>query len=497
MVMSRVASVLRMPSLRQAEPATPEWHEDPVALYRLLRAYYHANDLYAFTQLVASERGIWAPAMKGLRNPAHRVVEFYVAHLWPEEFKVETEHEGIKKPIDQVWQWSNWDAKQRLAARWFSMLGDLFIKVVSSRERQRVWLQIIDPEHVVDFDRDERGFVTYLHMEVPKVVRDGDTTKNVIHTEIWDKATETYRRWERDRYLDVADLGRPAEQHAFSDFGIDFVPFVHAMFQDAGNVRGAGAFTHALDKIDEANQQATRLHQMLFRNDDALWALAANAMDPSGRPMPPPRIEGAVGSSSDNGGVVKIGALSAVRLPGMATLVPLVPNLHYGEALAILNGQLDELERDLPELAFHRIRQAGDISGRAARMMMTDAIDKILEARANGEQALVRADQMALSMGAAINLEGFAGLGDFDSGALDHDFAPREPIAISEFERWEAEKMKAEAAISQQESGISVEQTLRDRGYSKDEIADIKLERDSEQENAGQRLLRDFDRGNA
>lgn len=501
MVMNRVMRVLSMPSVSQ--PA-PDFTEDPIALYRTLRYYYHSTDLYDSLAAVARANNEWAPAMKGLRNPAHRVVEFYVAHLWPDEFKLVTpQRDGeatdaatLQGLVERVWQWSNWDARRRLAARWFANLGDLFIKVVSVPAGPKVYFQLIDPEHVIDFETDERGFLTYLHIEVARVVRTGQDSKEVVHTEIWDKSDDTFRRWERDRHLAVEQLGTPAEERPLSYFGIDFIPVVHAMFQDVGNPRGAAAFTHALDKIDEANMQATRLHQMLYRHNDATWALQANGMDATGRPLPPPNITGSDGRKADSG-TVTVGDTKFVRLPGMATLVPLVPDINYADALAVLNAQLQELEQDLPELAFHRVREKGDISGRAARIMMTDAIDKILEARGNAMQALVRADQMALTMGKAIGIQDFGALGEFDDGSLDHHFEPRDAIAISETERWEMEQAKADAAKAQQESGISVEETLRARGYSADDIARIKLERDAERTTAVDGVLANFDRGQA
>lgn len=494
MVMSRVRRALSMPSLAMREPP-PEWVEDPVALYRVLRSYYHSNDLYASLQTIASDRGVWSPAIKGLRNPAHRVVEFYVAHLWPSDFELVTTNTAIAEPLGKVWQWSNWDAKQRLAARWFAMLGDLFIKVVSPPESGRVYLQLINPEYVLDFDSDVRGFLTYLHIEVPVVFREGDKTTPMIHTEIWDKTAGTYRRWQRDRRLKVDELGTPNETKPLSAFGIDFLPFVHALFQDVGNDRGAGAYLHALDKIDEANQQATRLHQMLYRNNKATWALAANALDSAGRAVPPPNIQGSSSSATSDNGIVEVGDESFVRLPGMATLLPLVPNINFDAGLSILNAQLRELQDDLPELTFYRLADEGQLSGAAIRMKMTAGIDKILEARGNGLQALIRANQMALTIGKAAGIDGFDGVGEFDSGDLAHSYAPRDPIAISEAERLANEKAKADAAVSQQESGVSVKQTLRDRGYTPEQIASMELERDAEQAAAASRVLSSFNRG--
>lgn len=498
MVMNRIANALSLPSLRMAPVEMESWREDPVAVYHLVRAYYDSLDLYNLMQRIHMERGTWAPAMKGIRNPCARVVEFYVAHLGLGDLEIITESERIKEPIQTVWKWSNWDAKSKLAARWFARDGDLFLKVVSSQERGRVYFQLLDAATVLDFDRDERGFLTYVHIEVPRVrrERDGKTT-DFIHTEIWDQERGDYRRWERDQHVAVDRLGPPLETVPLSAFGIDFVPIVHAQFKDVGNDRGVNAYLHALDKIDEANRQATRLHQMLFKHNNVTWALSANAMDNSGRPLPPPRIEGQTDGTGADPNTVTLGDETLLRLPGMSKMEGLVPPINYGDALAILNAQLEEIERDLPELAFHRLRSMGEISGKAARMIMADAIDKILEARNNAEQALVRADQMALTMGAAIGLPEFRGLGTFEAGDFDHEFEPRDPIGLSEDEKWETERVKGEAAKLAQETGVSVDQTLRERGYSDEEIAQMKAEREDQEQGAMERALNEFDRGTA
>jgi hypothetical protein len=135
-----------------------------------------------------------------------------------------------------------------------------------------------------------------------------------------------------------------------------------------------------------------------------------------------------------------------LSLPGMAKLESLVPNINYEAALKILQDDMMELERDLPELAYARISEqgGGDLSGRAIRFMLTPAIDRALEARGNAEAALVRANQMALTIGAAAGL--FRGVGTYDAGDFDHSFAARPVITVSEEEEAAALLARAQAA---------------------------------------------------
>jgi hypothetical protein len=84
------------------------------AMYNLLAAYYGSNGLYEQLRQDFVAAGLWGEGLRGLRNPAFRIVEFYVAHLWPgslpDALPIVTEREAIIEPIQQVWAWSGWAA---------------------------------------------------------------------------------------------------------------------------------------------------------------------------------------------------------------------------------------------------------------------------------------------------------------------------------------------------------------------------------------------------
>jgi hypothetical protein len=455
---------------------------EPEQQYAMLRAYYGSNNLYSAVSeaLRTLSPQSWQEALRPLRNPTFRVVESYVATVWPgpldRALEIETENEAIKAPIQQLWTWSNWASQKQVAIRWLSRDGDLFIKV-STREDAagrpvRVYLQLIDAAYVTEFDTDERGYLTYLRLDIPQTRREGDETDDWIHTEIWDKATDTYRRWERRKWLglDLLALGTPTEERPLSSFGIDFLPFVHAQFRDVGEARGQAAIVPVIDKIDESNRQATRLHQMLYRHGNALWALQANQVTPDGRPAPPPTLEG------EDDGTLTLGGDQMVRLPGNSTLAPLVPNINYDAALNVLNAQLSELEHDLPELAYSRIRELGAMSGVAIKLLLTDFIDRVTEVRGNAYDALVRANQMALTIGAAAGL--FRGLGTYESGALDHRFVGPPVIEEADLETAQARLTKAQAIKAETDAGISLERALLDSGYDQQSVDEMVAEKE-------------------
>lgn len=443
----------------------------PAQQYRYLLQYYYNVGLYYQQRVANYEDERWTPAMHGLRTAAYRVVEFYVSKLWPGTLPgalpIITDRPAIIAPIEQVWTWSNWGNQKQIAARWLAIYGDLFIKVVMRADGSRVYFQLLDPQYVTDFDTDERGYLTYARIDIPQAIRTGDKVEARTLTEVWDKASQTMRRWLHDlSAADELDRLGVAEEFSFAQFGIDFVPIVYCKFKDVGDKRGMNAFLHALDKMDEANMQATRLHQMLFRHNSATWVLSANAMDASGRPLPPPVLPGGSTSAATDANTVTVGDERMYRLPGMSKLDSLVPPINYDAALNILNAMVTEIERDLPELAYYKLRDMGEISGRAVRLLLSDAIDRLLEVRGNAESALIRANQMALTIGQNAGLPQFRGIGSYDNGDFEHTFADREVIPISDVE-------EAQAVQTLVTAGVPLRTALRRAGWPDEQIDDM------------------------
>ena len=464
----------------QGFEATPLQYDD------MLEAYYRNNGLYQAVQLAMYEAGIWTPGMIGLRNPAHRAVEFHVSHIWPgklgQDIQIVSDNKQLPDAISKIWEWSNWASKKQLAARWFALYGSWFCKVstknissaaqdgVQSVLAKRVYLKTIKPGYVVDFEVDERDYLTYIRIDIPFVVRSGNAVKSTMRTEIWSKL-DGYAVYNHSRPYGspIGMLGNPNEVRPLSDFGIDFVPFVFAKFIDDGDKRGVGCFTHVLDKIDEANRMATRLHQILFRYNKPTTVISANAMDASGRPLPPPQLEGEEGAEA-----VKTNDDDIMKLPGVSKLDYLVPNLNYDGYLKAIEAHMSELEQDLPELSYYRLKDMGaNLSGRAVRLMLSQAVDRITEARGNIEPALVRAQQMALTIATNARLPGFESLGTYENGDFDHSFADRSVITESDFEQ-------AETTKKETESGIPLVTALRRRGWSKESIAQMDKDKQAE-----------------
>lgn len=406
------------------EPPDSEFIRD---FYRTLRAYYQMNGLYEYLNQELGSTHL--AAMRPLRNPAWRVVEFYASKLWPGTLPgalpITTENEAIIEPIHQIWKWSNFSSAKQQWARTFAIYGDLFIRVQSRADVAdnplAVFMTIIDPIYVNSFELDERGYLTWIRIDIPRL---DEREEEVTYTEVWDKSKQTFSWWNEhklgvDAKLDR--LGTPDGVKLFSEMhGEDFIPIVYQPFRDDGLGRGSGAFTAQLDKIDEVNRQATRLSQLLFRHNKAVWAATTAGVDAQGRPLPPPNFDNLV-----TDGALTLGDDSILILPTASDLKALVPPINYSDALQVLNSQVEELKQDLPELSYYELIGSGDLSGRAIKFMLDNMISRAQEARGNGESALIRAHQMALTIAQNLGIKGFDSLGSYEDGSFDHTFDNR------------------------------------------------------------------------
>jgi hypothetical protein len=476
-------------ALYDARPALPAPRRGPattlgeIDLYRVLRAYYYSNGLYTELRDVLRRQGVAAEALKPLRNPTYRTVEFHAGHLWPgtlpAALPIETDNPDIIEPIQQVWTWSNWASTKQVAARHLALYGDMFLKVAQTEDGARAYLQALEPEYVTDFDSDERDYLTYVRIDVPMVRRHADGTTTVYqHVEVWDKQTGRFKVWEHTDQPNTPteELGTPMRDEAIESFGIDFIPIVHAKFADIGEDRGLAAVSPALDKIDEANRQATRLSQMLFRHNNVTNALERTGVDANGRPLPPVRVSDTDGIADSAQDTITLGDDTFVTLPSNSTLKQLVPNINYEAALHVLQDHMIELEGDLPELVLYRMSDGRDLSGRAVRLMLEPAIKRAEEARGNAESALIRADQMALTMGQNAGL--WQDIGNYAAGDFDHCFEQRDIMASDDLERAQAQLADGNALKAYVEAGMPLEIAVQEvMGWSEERAAQFTMDR--------------------
>lgn len=443
--------------------------------YRLLRAmHYDAGALATSIATTARQQGLWSAAELPLRNPCGLVVQFYPALMFPGSLDTglplslpDDAPAGLADAIAQVWGWSNLaEAKDSIAAG-LAMLGDQFLRVAGGGQQGAyTYIQSVEPEYVTEFTKDPRGFVTFIRVDTPlPPPRDGSGRK-LYHVEVWDKATRTVRVWEAHPDgpgKDTEELGDASEVVSFEAAGVDFVPFVHIRFRPdlrPGADRGIGAYELERDAIRAVCRTLTRIEQLMLRHNKPTFLNRSNMRDKDGRPIPaaPMAADGTVT------GTVTVNDDEILNLPGEASLEALVPNLDYTSYITLADRHMEWLGLCLPEIAFYRLVEEGDISGVALRTKMRPALSRLLHARGQAEAGIVRATQMALSAAQASRLAGFeeSAIGSWARTGLAFGIREREVLAADPSE-------VAQTIATLASAGAALEPAGRFAGLSEDE----------------------------
>ena len=462
---------------------TGDLEEHEVA--ELMERYYFNNALYDSLSSADQASGVWREAMKPMRNPTYAAVEFYAITIWPgalpDALPIVTENLALEDPINQIWKWSNWGTKKQVVIRQMATTGDGFIQVSTNADQTKVYLTAKKARNVTQLEVDVQGHVDYLQYETWKRTKENGRVQAHYRTEVYAQGIEgltddegapiptdnaTLRVYEHDRGKGqpVSDLGDPIKT---IDLKVEFVPWVHIPFIDIGEDSGRGlpVIMPVLDKIDEVNRKATRLSQLMYRFNKAIWAVMANATDVAGRPLPAPKL--------DATGTIDLEDDQLIRIPGMAELKSLIVTIDYKAYMENIAADLAEINRDLPEALFYQLLQEGDVSGRALMYKMLPAIAKAREVRGQAETGLARADMMALTVGQLFKLEGFESIGNYDSKDpatnFEHTFMERDVLDL-------ALQDKAEMLKTFVESGVPLEIVLkRYLGWDDDDLAGLAL----------------------
>lgn len=447
------------------------------SLYAKLQKYYD-GDPYSDIQTSAYITGEWVEAMKSLRTCVHRSTEFYVSMLSKREVTISANNEATLQAIQQFLKWSNFETQKRPMIRSMALFGDLFLKVVSTKNK--VYSEMIDPSYVTDFKVDYRGYVQEIRIDIPMKDENGNP---YTYTEYWNK--EYFSSWNHPYSDSVAldQLGTPNEFLFLPQMGVDFVPIVWIPFKRvSGKARGESCVSHALAKIDEANRITTRLHQMLWRYNKPIFVISANAVDKNNRPIPAPVIRGSTSSTERD---VDSLEREVVYLPGVSTMESLIPNIDYNAALAIVKAMEDEISKDLPELHYYDMKET-DASGKAMKLMLAPSIDRAEEAQSNFVAGLKRVNEIALTVGKFMGL--FPGLGSYEQGDFEHTIDMGDPFPMDEGDKAALLKTLCEA-------GVPLSTAMKIVGYPEETINEAVEEKARASNNALSSFLTEFNKG--
>lgn len=453
--------------------------------YEVLWSYYsggaYRDAVNPFWRTVRAEYGLYKWT-RDIGNPAYRLGQFYQSHIWggrldakagdgkpiSSALPIETDNEALREHIATLWRWSNWTQQRNMIPLRGAILGDAFIEVVDDVAREKVYLKRLNPSLVKTMELDPFGHVKAYTLEMERLLP-GESEKTATYTE---EVT-------RDSDLVVYRTFRNGSPFAWGDAEVDgfavaewtqpygFIPLVHIPHRDTGLEWGASELLPRLSVFREIDDQWSKMNDQIRKTVDAKWLF--NFREPTTAPAV---TRTAATSTKPEAGRDEVEAFY-VQQPD-ARAQPLVAPLDLTATLANIQAMAAELEKDYPELNLYRMRQGEGLSGRAIRLIRTDAETKARDYRDRYDGALVRAQQMALAIGGMRGYFTSLDLDSYAAGALDHQIGNRPVFADDPLDEEEVEAARLSNIASALDFGMDPGEYMALRGYSDEQVAALR-----------------------
>lgn len=408
--------------------------------YMMNDAYY-ANSIYEAIANGGQRENInaglgnaAAADLGGLYNPVRNVVDLYL-HVFDGAFgdEIQVLPEGsataaLVDAIERIWKWSNLTIAKQPLCRFAANQGVAGLRIVARNSpdilQRRVYLKVEHPRVIRDAELDDRGNVTAIQLEYDLTIGLAEDSQTITIREEMTK--EEIRTWRIDQGSPI-----PFDLFAMSAGGplasypnaLGVVPYVLLRHTGTGDTWSANAWSAARNPIDRLNALLSHIDVQIHRHVKAKWLIAVAGAAP---------VE------------IDLSDLSVVYVDtrnqsGTPLMQPMVAPLDLSGAISQATMQLGIIEDALPELKATGGKFLSNQSGETIAELRKPAEDKIGLARANYEDALIRAQQIAVSWGILLGLwDVGTGMGDraaadraFQGGYEDHRFNTRPLLSAS------------------------------------------------------------------
>lgn len=307
----------------------------------------------------------------------------------------------------QVFDWSSWQIDGVLFVHYGAVNGVSVLRVADVREMAQVQIAPMDPATV---------------MLVPSSQYDSTPSLAFYVEERTDADGKPYEYAEVITPQDVrifvdampaAIDGRDAEYR--NELG--FVPFVECQHVNDGSSFGASTYQRAIPLLDEVNELASYLADIVKKHAEPQWAVFG---------AQPSELE----HSGDN----------VWFIPGQGDAKILVPNIDVDGVLEFIREIRDQVFGAMPELAFDELRSKDQIATATLELQLMELVLKIKRVRPNYDQALIDALRMAGRAAASMGIADVAALFD-ENLAFDENRAvlPADPMDAINLEMAEIE----------------------------------------------------------
>lgn len=404
--------------------------------YRVLWSFFENSayrDVHKWAASLRSSYGMYKYS-RNIYNPAYRLGTFWQAFLMggsldpdagdgeekPSALPILTGNDRLRPALGQLWLNSNWAIRKNVFTLWGAVLGDVALRIVDDPEREKVYLSIVHPGTLARVMLDAYGNVKGYMIEERRADPAGKVDE-VVYQEVAsrDGVDVVYQTF-RDGKPFGWD-GNPAEWRV--PYG--FIPMVVVKHVDVGLDWGWAEMFPALSKVREADDLASKVSDQIRKAVDAPWFFAGVS-----KPKSTPKAEYSSADDTDLNQEPGREEIPALYAPLGAQATALVANLDLAASVGHIKDILAEIERDFPELQHDIWSAQGDTSGRALRVARQKVEAKVLDRRANYDDALLRAQQMGVAIGGYRRYAGFEGFGldSYGRGDLDHRIDPDRPV---------------------------------------------------------------------
>jgi hypothetical protein len=402
-----------------------------------------------------------AADLAGLYNPTAAVVDLYL-HVFSGAFGDEIKALPLGKAgqplisaIEQIWQWSNLTIEKQPLCRLAATHGCVGLRIVAKNDpdppRRRVYIKPEHPRVIRDVDLDDRGNVEAIQLEYDVTTGLAEEAQTITIREEMDK--EEIRTW---RLLagqlvpfDLTTMEANGPLSAYEN-ALGVVPYVLLRHDHIGETWGRNAFYRALSPINRLNSLMSHIDVQIHRHVKVKWFIAASGSPPTEIDLTDMTV--AYVDTKNNTGPPPV-------------MLPMIANLDLAGAIAQARMQQEQIEDMLPELKATQGQFLANQSGETISELRKPAEDKLALARGNYEDAVVRADQIAISWGVLMSLWNVGtGMGSreaadaaFRRGFEDHRFNVRPLLGGTQAPGQNAAAPPPETARPEQEEEMAVE----------------------------------------
>lgn len=324
---------------------------------------------------------------------------------------------------DTLFDWSNWSTEGVLYVHYGAEFGVSGLKIADLRDEKRV---IVAPVKPTCFMLEQSG--------------EYDSTPKLA---LWIE-TRTDAQGNDYEYAEVITAANIRTFKNGEPFGFDerepeyvnelkFVPFVEVEHLKTGAVLGEATFQKAIPLLDEVNELASYLADVIKKHAEPQWAvLGAGASD-----------------------LEKSGANVWFFDSPESRVQPIVADIDIPGVLEFVREIRDQVFGSLPELAFDELKQKTQIATATLELQLMELVLKIKRVRPNYDHGLADAMRMA---GRAAATMGAREITALDDEALEFDVErpvlPLDPMTEMQLELQQIELERARELAQARAEGL-------------------------------------------